>query len=407
MTSKVFDIDLADGLPSDLDGLTSYDEIFVLLRWRGHPFGRTRLKLINGSISGLDIMQAASLNSGQKIAVAALEDMLGISTSSTESELPTCSVVVCTRDRVYDLRQCLEALCASKPKGSEIVVVDNASPDDGTAKLATEYPVRYVREEHQGLNWARGRGAKEAQGEVVIYTDDDVIVDPNWIDAMRKPFADPDIAAVTGLILPRELETPAQEYFENHFSFCLGFKRRVSKIPDIMPVMNGDVGVGASMAIRRRIINELGLFDIEMDCGTIARSGGDTHAFYLLLSHGYRILYNPEAVCWHRHRREISELKRTLFGYGTGFFVHLLRCLIQHGETEAIYAGYLIYRYWLGKLWRSLRGDPLEPPSELLIQFLRGSIRAPWAYIVSRRRERAYLRDSDPGRMEGVCASGD
>jgi GT2 family glycosyltransferase len=407
MSSKVLDIDLADGPPANIEGLTSYDEIFVLLRWRGHPLGRIRLKLTNGSISGLEILQAASLNSGKKIVVAALEDLLGISASTTESELPTCSVVVCTRDRVDDLRQCLESLCASKPKGSEIVVVDNASPNDGTAKLAAKYPVRYVHEERQGLNWARSRGAREAQGEVVIYTDDDVIVDPNWIDAMRKPFVDLDIAAVTGLILPRELETPAQEYFENHFSFGLGFERRLSKIPDIMPVMNGDVGVGASMAIRRQIINKLGLFDIEMDCGTIARSGGDTHAFYLLLSHGYRILYYPEAVCWHRHRKEISELKRTLYGYGIGFFVHLLRCLIQHGEIEAVYAGYFIYSYWLGKLWRSLRGDPLEPPSELTIQFVKGSIRAPWAYIVSRQRERAYLRDSDLGRMEGVCASRD
>ena len=264
-----------------------------------------------------------------------------------------------------------------------------------------------LREERQGLNWARSRGAKEARGEIVIYTDDDVVVDPNWIDAMRRPFMDPGISAASGLILPRELETPAQEYFENHFSFCLGFEHREFKIPYIMPVMNGDVGVGASMAIRRKIINELRLFDMEMDCGTVAKSGGDTHAFYLLLSHGYRMVYNPDAVCWHRHRREMAELKRTLFGYGVGFFVHLLRCLIQHGEIEAIYAGYLIYSYWLGKLWRSLRGDPLEPPGELLIQFVKGSLSAPRAYMISRQREQAYLRGSNPILKEGPCASRD
>ena len=407
MASKILDIDLADGPPGDLDGLTSYDKVFLIVRWKGRPLGQTQLNLVDGKISGLDLLNAASISAGKRLATASLDGLPNISKHVTESALPTCTVVVCTRDRVDDLRQCLDALCPSKPEGSQIVVVDNAPPNDLTARLASEYPVRYVREERQGLNWARSRGAKEARGEIVIYVDDDVVVDPNWIDAMRRPFIDPGISAVSGLILPRELETLAQEYFENHFSFGLGFDRCEFKIPYIMPVMNGDVGVGASMAIRRRIINELRLFDIEMDCGTVAMSGGDTHAFYLLLSHGCRMIYNPDAVSWHRHRKEMAELKRTLFGYGVGFFVHLLRCLIQHGEIEAIYAGYSIYSYWLGKLWRSMHGDPFEPPGELLIQFLKGSICAPKAYIISRLRERAYLRGSNPVPKEGLCASRD
>jgi GT2 family glycosyltransferase len=407
MASKILDIDLADGPPTNLDGLMSYDKVFLIVRWKGRPLGHAQLNLVDGSISGLDLLNAACLSAGEKLVMASLDDLPNISKPATETVLPTCSVVVCTRDRVDDLRQCLDALCASKPEGSEIIVVDNAPPNDLTANLAFEYPVRYAREERQGLNWARSRGAKEALGEIVIYTDDDVVVDPNWIDAMRRPFIDPGISAVSGLILPRELETLAQEYFENHFSFCLGFEHHEFKIPNIMPVMNGDVGVGASMAIRRKIINELKLFDTEMDCGTVTKSGGDTHAFYLLLSHGCRMIYNPDAVSWHRHRREMAELKRTLFGYGVGFFVHLLRCLIQHGEIEAVYAGYLIYSYWLGKLWRSLHGDPFEPPGELLIQFLKGSLSAPRAYIISRRRERAYLRGSNPIPKEGLCASRD
>ena len=408
MPVKVLDIDLADGPPGDMEGLTSYDKAFVLLRWHSRPLGRVMANLTDGRIAGTDLLRAASLELGKRLVLASLEDIQYVSEQgTTESLLPSCSVVVCTRDRVEDLQKCIEALCISRSKDTEIIIVDNAPPDDGTAKLAAKYPVRYVREERQGLNWARRRGALEALNEIVIYTDDDVIVDPLWIDAMRRPFVDPGISAVTGLILPMELETCAQEYFEHYFSFCLGFERNEFKIPAVLPAMNGDVGVGASMAIRRSIINGLKLFDFEMDCGTIAKSGGDTHAFYLLLSHGCRILYNPKAVSWHRHRREMYELKRTLFGYGTGFFVHLLRCLIQHGEMESLYAGYFIYRYWLEKLWSGLRGHPLEPPPDIMIQFIKGSLYAPWAYLVSRRRERAYLSGSNPARMEGLCASRD
>jgi glycosyltransferase involved in cell wall biosynthesis len=408
MPSKVLDIDLADGPPADIEGLTSYDKAFVLLRWHGRPIGRVLANLIDGRIAGTDLLRAASLELGKRLVLASLEDLQYASENgATESSLPSCSIVVCTRDRVGDLQRCIEALCvsASKNNNIEIIIVDNAPPNDGTAKLAAKYPVRYVCEERQGLNWARRRGALEALNEVVIYTDDDVIVDPLWVEAMRRPFVDPGISAVTGLILPMELETLAQEYFESHFSFCLGFERNEFKIPDVMAVMNGDVGVGASMAIRRSIINGLKLFDFEMDCGTITRSGGDTHAFYLLLSHGCRILYNPEALCWHRHRREIYELERTLFGYGTGFFVHLLRCLLQHGEMESLYAGYFIYKYWLEKLWNGLRGDPLEPPPNIMIQFIKGSLHAPWAYIIGRHRERAYLGGSGPAKAEGFCGS--
>ena len=62
--------------------------------------------------------------------------------------------------------------------------------------------------------------------------------------------------------------------------------------------------------IRRDLIRGLGLFDAELDCGTVARTGGDAYALYRLLADGYQVVYNPAALAWHRHRREGRRLER-------------------------------------------------------------------------------------------------
>ena len=74
-------------------------------------------------------------------------------------------------------------------------------------------------EPRKGLNWARTCGARAATSDLLLHTDDDVAVDAGWVAAMCEPFADPQVAAVTGLVLALELETPAQEAFEHYMGF--------------------------------------------------------------------------------------------------------------------------------------------------------------------------------------------
>jgi len=107
-----------------------------------------------------------------------------------------------------------------------VLVVDNDPSDDRTARLSKGFPVRYVLEPRRGLNWARTRGAEEASGEIVVFIDDDAISGNGWLDAILEPFANPEVAAVTGLVMPAELEYDAQEQFERYCGFARGFRRR-------------------------------------------------------------------------------------------------------------------------------------------------------------------------------------
>ena len=393
---KIVSVDLAAG-PRALGGLHGYDAACVVLRWGRRVLGRARVPVRDGEIAADVLWRVARNEAPHELAAAALDAWLPRAPSPVLEPSPppaTCSVVICTRDRAEDLRACLESLVADGSAGREIVVVDNAPSNDGTARVARDFPVTYVVEPRAGLNWARSAGARAATGEVVLYTDDDVVMEQGWTAAMLAPFAEPSVAATTGLVLPLELETEAQELFELRYGgFARGFARREFTAATLRPLAAGQVGAGASMAFRHSLLTDLRLFDVELDAGTAARSGGDTYAMYRLLAAGHRVVYTPDAVSWHRHRRTMAELRAQLYGYGVGTYVFFLRCLLQHGEWGVVEAGtYWLRKYHLKQVWRALRGKRDALPLELAWAELRGCLAAPAAYRATRRRERALHR---------------
>lgn len=119
------------------------------------------------------------------------------------------SVVVCTYDRCRLLEATLGSLAAVRvPEGVEweVVVVDNRCTDatpEVVDRFAGELPVRRVREPRPGLSHARNRGVEAADGEYVVWTDDDVRVDPGWLAAYARAFERwPDAAFFGGPIRP-------------------------------------------------------------------------------------------------------------------------------------------------------------------------------------------------------------
>jgi glycosyltransferase involved in cell wall biosynthesis len=243
----------------------------------------------------------------------------------------TCdmSVVICTRNRPYFLKTCLERLQQQVCKPAEIIVVDNGSETNETRLVVDGFEnIKYVWEPKAGLDIARNRGAYEAKYDLVAYTDDDTIPNPYWVYRVHETFRDPTIAAMTGLVIAASLETEAEVIFEKYWPFNRGYVNKLydnnffsSTLKTGPPVW--EIGAGANMAFRKSVFEEVGYFDERLDVGA-AGCSGDSEQWYRILANGFKILYNPLAVVQHTHRSSLEGIKKQLYGYMRGFTVAIL-----------------------------------------------------------------------------------
>ncbi|MDR6981058.1 GT2 family glycosyltransferase [Streptomyces sp. 3330] len=253
--------------------------------------------------------------------------------------VPFTTVVVATRERVEKLAHALDSLLSQDHPDFEIVVVDNAPVTGATRDLvARRYAerVRYVTEPAPGLAVAHNKGVEVAHGEVIAFTDDDVVADPRWLTELTAPFtADPGLGCATGLILPARLRTPAQVLLESHGGFAKGFTARTYDPHDppadepLFPFAAGRFGSGANMAFRAEALRAAGGFDPATGAGTLARGGDDLYGFVRVLAGGHRLHYTPLALVWHHHRETWRDLETQAYGYGAGLTAYLTAILVN------------------------------------------------------------------------------
>ncbi len=388
MATAILELEL-ERLPERVPVPDGADHALILVRLGGVPVGQALLPAAGGYVA------APAADLGPRLA-AQCDDVLwerwaarhlGRVEDERVTDLPSCTVAVCTRDRPDDLARCLDAIGRLDPAPDAVLVVDNAPQGDATMRLVeSRKAVRYVREDRPGLDVARNRALREATTDVVAFTDDDAVPDPAWIGALQRNFGEPGVLCVTGLTLPLELVTRAQEAFEEYGGFGRGFRRRVFSAAADNPLISGPMGAGVNMALRRTVTGLVGGFDEALDAGTPTRSGGDHDMFTRILASGYEVVYEPEALVRHRHRQGWAELADTLHGYGVGTYAAWTRALLQDGEMGVLPAAWGWFRHdQLRRVLRAVLGRPGAPPLPLAWAELRGCLAGPWAYLRSRR----------------------
>jgi GT2 family glycosyltransferase len=325
---------------------------------------------------------------------------------------PHITVVVATRERPDSLRSCLYALLDLEYPRYDIVVVDNDPDTAYTSELLAHHfseSVHYVRENRRGLASAHNRGLVEAQGEIVAFVDDDVTVDRHWLTGIAEGFAAAaDVGCVTGLILPAQLDTPAQLLLERHGGFDKGFGLRIFDTdghrPDdpLFPFTAGRFGSGANMAFDTAVLRRLGGFDPAIGIGTFARGGDDLAAFFRVVL-GHRVVYQPAAMVWHRHHREMAALRNQAFGYGVGLGAYLTSVLMREPRMWPLLLRRLLtgVSYAFNSSSARNRGRYEDWPSELARLERRGLTYGPAAYAVSRWRTRGANAGAHAGDTGG------
>ena len=273
--------------------------------------------------------------------------------------------------------------------GQEFLVFDNCPSTNYTKQLVDSYGglVRYVREDRVGSSAARNRALREAKHEIVAFSDDDAVPDRGWLRALVRNFCDPLVLCATGLTMPLQLETKAQEWFELYCPHGRGFARVVFDFSRFDALNVAPAGTSANMALRRTVVEHVGFFDEALGAGIPTRGGEDYELFSQILSAGYRIVYDPAALSWHRHRRTWRNLRKTIYGYGVGVYAFWTRALLVEKEWHTLQHAWWWFRHTqLPNLARSLLRRPNRVPLDLLLAELFGCIVGPGAYLVARRR---------------------
>jgi O-antigen biosynthesis protein len=410
---RVLDIELSEPMPRVAAG--SYGAAHALLRLHGHPLASVVLDLSAGDIAPDRLAEAIRSEAGAEIDRHLREDgfeeasaaqlVRGVAAGPCRRspvfgpDAPLATVVVPTHNRPEKIGRCVDALLRMSYPNLEVVVVDNAPADARTRRLIAERArrdgrLRYELEPVAGGSRARNAGIRAARGDIVAFTDDDVVVDPRWLSALVQGFADPRVSCVSGLTLPVDLETPAQAWFERYGGFARGFAPRRYDLHDhrgdtlFYPYTAGVFGASNNAAFRRGVLVELGGFDTRLGPGSAAFTAEDLDLFLSVVLSGGQIAYQPLAVVRHEHRATYRDLQWQVLTYSIGLSVLVLKRMLADRAVAADVLRRLPAVLPAALAQTRGSGGPGEDdyPQQLRRLERLGYLYGPVAYIQSRRR---------------------
>ena len=397
------------------DRETPYGAAYVLVRFATEPVallhvpfqgGDPREELADALLAELAGRIEPFLDAG--LSVSRDQVLRGVRYGSRQSEFlterdtvlqtgPEASVVLCTRNRPSLLRRSLAALTKQSYRRFEIVVVDNTAGDQEVRRVVQEtessVPIEYVAEPRRGLSRARNRGISAASGQILAFIDDDELADEHWLTELVRGYkTQPAAGSVNGLILPTEIRTRQQDWFEQHGGHSKG--RGVDRVLIDPADRNGQsplyplppFGAGGNMSFQRSVLEEIGRFDVALGAGTRTLAGEDTAAFTRVLLGGNTILHQPAAVVWHRHYATDSEVHRQFHAYGTGLTGYYA-AMLSHDPRLVWPMLQLLpdaLRDFFGKGSLRTASRRADYPSSLSRTHLRGMMGGPYRYFRAR-----------------------
>lgn len=266
----------------------------------------------------------------------------------------TISIIICTCNRADDLRQTLMAIEQVKVPSlisCEVVVVDNASIDNTMEVVRdsrlSRMVLRYIYEAKKGKGNAYNTGIAAANGEVLLFTDDDVRPPQDWIDGMCSPILSGVADAVaSGIIIAPHLERPWMKLMHR---LCVSLSAtEIVESEGALKADNVEL-IGANMAFSKRVLEKVPRFDPELGPGALGL-GEDTLFSSQLRYAGYYILLALEVVV--EHHFEASRLSRSGFmDYATKSGRSVAYIDYHWSHTPLEFPRFFILRSFIQLLW--------------------------------------------------------
>lgn len=217
---------------------------------------------------------------------------------------PKISVIICAYNAASTLEDCLSSLERLTYPNHEVLIINDGSKD-ATGDIARRHPsMRLIEIPNGGLSRARNLGLSEAEGEIVVYTDADVRVEPDWLTYLVQPFLTSDVVACGGPnVCPDD-----DPWLARAVALSPGGPTHVmlnDRIAEHVP--------GCNFAVRRDLLLAIGGFN-----PIYLRAGDDVDVCWRLQARGGTIGFAPAALVWHHHRPSVKAYWRQQKGYGEG-----------------------------------------------------------------------------------------
>lgn len=262
--------------------------------------------------------------------------------------LPSVTVAIPTYNRARWLAQTLEGLTRQDYPADrlEILILDNNSRDHTPQVVAsfaqTPHPPRLVLETRQGANFARNRALEEGRGDIVIYGDDDILMEPDWVRAMVDPFVRDTagrVGAVGGEVVP--------VFPDGCPDWVRSFHGPLAMRPDPGPTGDRQVPMSANFAFRRTVLRDLGGWDTNVGrMGGRIYGGDENGPTRRLRRAGYEVWFAPAAKVLHQMplaRTKLAYVRKHAFDSACSRVIGRVSMDREDGRSPT---GYLISRFF-------------------------------------------------------------
>ena len=266
-----------------------------------------------------------------------------------------CSVIISTSNRASALEKTLRAFGqVSVPSGwsAELIVVDNASKDHTAdvvqAAQLPNFTVRYLYEGRAGKSNALNSALAAAQGEVLLFTDDDVVPAKDWLEKIATPLLRRECEGVMGqILLADDLLRPWMK--ADHKMALSAFDGPTTEL------------VGANMGLHRSVFQCIPGFDNELGPG-ISGFGEETLLTWQMEKAGLRLKWVPEAVVV--HHPDVSRLSHSQWLNGSRKRGASMAYILHHWHHDQIKRPLVRYYYLSAKLLIRRMLQPPPKPNE-------------------------------------------
>lgn len=225
------------------------------------------------------------------------------------------SVIITTCNRLDKLNKCVGLILENSTLPSEIIIIDQGDNRKTDIMIrAFHCPIiKYFKMGKKGLSAGRNLGIKKSKGDIIVFTDDDCLVDKNWLKNINLSFQEnKNLYGIFGAVLPYKPQL-------NINRICPSiFLKTEEKIVDKPCYHSNNIGFGNNMAFRKEIFNKFGGFKKWLGIGSVGSSAEDAEFALRVLINKHKLLYNPNMIVYHNKWLTPKQMQKQQLSYTCG-----------------------------------------------------------------------------------------